>query len=202
MSIKLTNNQLEPQRFYISIGKRIMDLLITIPSLIILMPILFIIGILIRTDSSGEIFYRQTRMGRFCKEFSIYKFRTMIAEADKVGPLSTEQGDTRITKVGKILRKYSLDELPQLLNVLKGDMSIVGYRPGLKKNYSSNDLNSELFKLKPGITGYAQIYGRSRLTSDERRAWEHKYAENISLAEDIKIIIKTVRIVVSAEGTN
>lgn len=187
---------------YRVLGKRIFDLIISLFALIILSPMLIIIVIVIKIDSKGSAIYKQRRVGKGKKEFNVYKFRTMIVDADKIGPKSTKQGDRRITKVGKILRKYSLDEVPQLCNVLIGNMSIVGYRPGIKENYTMEDLNSELFTVKPGITGYAQVNGRSKLTSLERRSWELKYIITISLVVDIKIVLKTIKMVILSEGTN
>jgi len=102
--------------------------------------------------------YLQTKEGwQRRKRFYIYKFRTMYLNADKIGPTITREGDSRITRVGKVLRKFSIDELPQMLNVLLGQMSLVGYRPGVRENYSESDLKSKIFDLKPGITGYAQV---------------------------------------------
>ena len=109
--------------------KRLLDFFISLSMVIILSPILLIIGIAIAVSSGFPVIYRQKRMGKGYKEFTIYKFRTMVKNADKIGPTSTVAGDARITKIGKVLRKSSLDELPQLFNILKGDMSLIGYRP-------------------------------------------------------------------------
>jgi len=105
----------------------------------------------------------------------------------------TREGDSRITRVGKVLRKFSIDELPQMLNVLLGQMSLVGYRPGVRENYSESDLKSKIFDLKPGITGYAQVMGRSMLTKEEKRNWELKYAEDVSFLLDLKILLLTIK---------
>jgi lipopolysaccharide/colanic/teichoic acid biosynthesis glycosyltransferase len=187
---------------YRLVGKRLLDLLITIPALILLIPFFLVVAVIIKLDSSGSVIYKQKRVGKNAKEFYIYKFRTMVANADKLGPSSTKDDDNRITKVGKILRSLSIDELPQLINVLLGQMSIVGYRPGVLGNYSDSDLNSKIFSVKPGITGYAQVNGRSALTLEEKRYWENKYVEDISFLTDIKILLKTIAIVLNKRGVN
>ncbi len=192
---------IDKAKFYRNYGKRILDLLLTLPTLIILFPIFIIVGLLIRLDSSGPIIYKQKRVGKNKQEFYVYKFRTMVSNADKVGPTSTKTGDSRITKVGKILRNTSIDELPQLINVLVGNMSLVGYRPGVRDENTEKN-NSRLFELKPGITGYAQTNGRSSLTTEEKRAWELKYVNDISFATDIKIMINTIRVILTGKGTN
>ena len=133
---------------------------------------------------------------------SIYKFRTMVSNASKIGPSSTAENDIRITKVGRFLRRTSLDELPQLWNILLGDMSFVGYRPGVKENYSEEDLHSEIFHVKPGLTGAAQINGRSNLSLEQKRNYEKEYARNISFITDMKIFLKTIKVVFFREGTN
>ncbi len=192
----------ERNGFYRLVGKRLLDLLITIPALILLIPFFLVVAVIIKLDSSGSVIYKQKRVGKNAKEFYIYKFRTMVANADKLGPSSTKDDDNRITKVGKILRSLSIDELPQLINVLLGQMSIVGYRPGVLGNYSDSDLNSKIFSVKPGITGYAQVNGRSALTLEEKRYWENKYVEDISFLTDIKILLKTIAIVLNKRGVN
>lgn len=181
-------------------GKRLIDIIISLLAIIILIPVFFIIAIIIKIDSKGPVIYRQKRVGKGARDFYIYKFRTMVVNADEIGPTSTLEGDKRITKIGKILRKLSLDELPQLLNVLKGDMSLVGYRPGVRENYLPEDLESKIFTLRPGITGYAQVNGRSTLTKEEKRKWELKYIEEVSFLTDLKIIYLTGKKVIKREA--
>lgn len=198
LEIRKRNNE-----FYKKYGKRLLDLIVSIPSLIILLPLFAVIGIAIKIDAKGPIIYKQKRVGKNKQDFYVYKFRTMVFNADKIGPTSTKTDDSRITRVGKVLRKFSLDELPQLANVFLGEMSIVGYRPGVRNDYSSDELeNSNLFIVKPGITGYAQVNGRSRLSLEEKRYWEKKYIRDISFSTDLKIIIKTIKVVLRTENTN
>ena len=138
--------------------KRLFDLVAAIIGLIVLFPLLLLFAILIKIDSSGPVFYRGIRTGKGGRPFRIFKFRTMIPNADQLGGLSTAKDDPRVTRVGKVLRKYKLDELPQLLNVLKGEMSIVGPRPEMP-DYTSQYRGEEkrILSVKPGITDYASI---------------------------------------------
>lgn len=186
--------------FYVKVVKRILDFWGALNLIIIIWPILVIVGLLIAVESGFPVIYKQIRMGRDYKEFKIYKFRTMVKNADKIGPTSTAQGDSRITKLGRILRKTSLDELPQLFNIIKGDMSFIGYRPDVKRD--SQNPQDIKYWLRPGITGYAQVNGRSSLTAEEKAAWEEKYVEDVSLLTDIKILLKTVKVVLFRSGTN
>lgn len=156
--------------FYKKYGKRWIDIVVSFIALILLLPIFLLVGLLIKIDSPGAVIYKQKRVGVGVQDFYIYKFRTMVSNADKIGPTSTKVGDSRVTKIGKILRKLSLDELPQLFNVFLGQMSLVGYRPGVQENYSERDLESRIFYIKPGITGYAQVMGRSNLTREDRKS--------------------------------
>lgn len=190
----------EPKTFYATHVKRWMDVILSFIAIIILIPILLVVGLLIKLDSPGSVIYKQKRVGKDVKDFHVYKFRTMVSDADKIGPKSTKVGDNRVTKVGKILRKLSIDELPQLLNVFLGNMSLVGYRPGVRENYKKEDLESAIFNVKPGITGYAQINGRSKLSVEEKREWEIKYIEDISFKTDIKIILLTIKKVLTGES--
>jgi lipopolysaccharide/colanic/teichoic acid biosynthesis glycosyltransferase len=148
------------------------------------------------------IFYSQNRVGKNGAEFKIIKFRTMIRNAENVGQKYTIPGDSRVTKIGKFMRKFSIDEIPQLVNVLIGNMSIVGIRPGVKDDYSEDDYKNGLFSLKPGITGYAQINGRSNLTKEKKREWEFKYIKDVSFLVDLIIIFKTVFVVLTKKGIN
>lgn len=185
--------------------KRIFDFALSLISLIILLPILLIISIIIKLDSKGPVFFKQERLGKNGKVFLIYKFRTMVDNAEDIGTgLFTNENDPRITKIGSFLRKTSLDELPQLINVLKGEMSIVGPRPPVPYYpYKYEDYSDEQrlrFSVLPGITGYAQVNGRNEVEWDERIEYDVYYAKNWSLVLDIKVILKTFKIVFRKEG--
>lgn len=190
---------MQDQSIYARFVKRLIDIIVALILLIVISPILLIISIAIIIGSGKPIIYKQTRVGQYGKHFTIYKFRTMINGADKSGT-STKQNDVRVTAIGKFLRKTSLDELPQLLNVIKGDMSLVGFRPDVPRE--ATDYSQKKWSVKPGITGYAQVNGRSSLTLDRLIFWESKYAEDISFATDVKILIKTVGVVLKKSDSN
>lgn len=148
-------------KIYRRFGKRVFDISATLLGGILLLPLLLLIAIWIKINSKGPLLYVQKRVGKDFKEFKIYKFRSMIVDADKVGPSVTSGNDTRITQVGKILRKTKIDELPQLFNVLKGDMSLVGPRPEVMKFVvSKKDEYRKILSIKPGITDNAAIIYR------------------------------------------
>ncbi|WP_452232172.1 sugar transferase [Lacinutrix sp. MEBiC02595] len=188
--------------------KRLFDLFFSLFGLVILFPILLVIAIFIKLESKGSIFYRQTRVGKNSKDFKIFKFRTMFVGADKKGLLTLGDNDYRVTKVGYFLRKFKLDEMPQLINVLQGTMSFVGPRPEVRKYvefYSNEDC--EILQVKPGITDYASIAFRdeAELLKDtdnpeklyiedimpKKIALNKMYIDNPSVFTDIKIIMKT-----------
>jgi lipopolysaccharide/colanic/teichoic acid biosynthesis glycosyltransferase len=181
--------------------KRAIDFIVSFLALLILSPLILIISLIIFFGDNGPILFLQSRVGKNGKEFNIFKFRTMIVNANELGPNRTLANDNRITPIGKILRKYSLDELPQFINVIIGDMSFIGYRPGLKINYSDEHLASDVFKYRPGITGLAQVNGRSGLTSNEKRKLEVAYSHDVTLIKDLLILIKTVKVVITGRGS-
>jgi len=154
---------------YRRVIKRILDLIIGVILLFLLGWLIIVLSIVIVLAEGRPGFFKQKRVGQYGRPFNIYKFRTMVKNAEKIGPKQTNREDSRITKVGKLLRKTSLDELPQIVNLIKGDMSVVGYRPGVYENYTENDFKSGMFDVKPGITGYAQVNGRSSLSLEEKR---------------------------------
>ncbi len=191
-------------------AKRIFDLVFTIPGIVVLAPVFVIIAILIKYDSSGAVFFRQERVGRYGKIFRIYKFRTMIENAERHGKQITVGRDARITAVGNFLRKYKLDELPQLFNVLLGDMSLVGPRPEVPRyieEYSEEDRNIVL-SVKPGITDNASIEFRAeseilgKAKNPEREyidvvlpikiGYYKDYVRRHNVAMDFVIIMKTI----------
>ncbi|ACN99399.1 sugar transferase [Sulfurihydrogenibium azorense Az-Fu1] len=190
--------------------KRIIDFLLALIGIILLIPFFIIIAILIKKEDGGSIFFKQVRVGQYGKPFRIYKFRTMVENAGKMGSQVTKGDDPRITKIGKFLRKYKLDELPQLINVLKGDMSLVGPRPEVPKYVEvyKEDYN-EILKVKPGITDYAtleyvdeeeilkgandveKVYLEKVLP--EKIKYYKKYINDISFLTDLKLILKTLK---------
>jgi lipopolysaccharide/colanic/teichoic acid biosynthesis glycosyltransferase len=199
-----------------NIIKRALDIVLSLCALLILLPILIIIAILIKIDSKGPIIYRHVRVGLNHKSFYIYKFRSMTTEyknfQEFYQTLSKEQkeewdnnfklkNDPRITKMGRILRKTSLDELPQLVNILKGDMSIVGPRPIIEEEleWYGNNVD-KLLSVRPGLTGYWASHGRSNVEYPKRCNLELFYVDNKSILLDLSIIYKTIFSVVKSEG--
>lgn len=192
--------------------KRLMDLLVAGTALLILAPLMLLIALAIRLDSSGPIFFRQQRVGRGGKLFTVYKFRSMIENAEEVrpyldalneveGPMFKMKEDPRRTRVGRILRRTSLDELPQLINVLRGEMSLVGPRPALPSEVAQyQEWHKKRLEVSPGITGLWQVSGRNRLTFDEMVLLDIYYVENWSPLLDLRIMFKTVPTVLIGEG--
>jgi len=179
------------------IVKRAIDLLGSLTGLLITSPLLLGVALAIKLDDGGPVFFRQQRAGLKGQAFRIFKFRTMVINAEKQGAgVFVEEEDPRITRVGKFLRHTSLDELPQLINILRGEMSLVGPRPTLPyqvENYDQRQMRR--LDVKPGITGWAQVNGRSALTWPERIELDLWYIENWSLWLDLKIILKTFLVV-------
>ncbi len=175
-------------------AKRILDLAIAIPLLVVMTPVFGIVAILIRRDSRGTAFYRQTRVGLDGREFRLIKFRTMVDGAEYIGAgLDNDAGDARITKVGARLRALSVDELPQLINVLIGDMSLVGPRPTLRdqvERYTPEQRRR--LRARPGITGLAQISGRSTLPWSQRIIIDVHYVDNWSMRLDLAVLLRTI----------
>ncbi|MCG7562501.1 MULTISPECIES: sugar transferase [Pseudoalteromonas] len=181
--------------------KRLFDLVSSLIGLVLLFPVFIITAVLIKKDG-GSAFYLQDRVGLNGKTFKLYKFRSMVANADKIGGYSTQVGDPRITKIGKFIRRTSIDELPQLLNVLKGDMSVVGPRPNVPqqvKEYTAEDWQLRN-SVKPGITGLAQVMYRSSATMQQRLELDLDYAKRSNLILDIKLVLLTVKQVIVKGG--
>jgi len=192
--------------------KRVLDVTLSLTALVLLAPLFMVIAVAIALDSGGPVIFAQTRAGLDRRPFRMFKFRTMVADAEDLlsalvpfdklrEPVFKLQKDPRVTRVGRVLRRTSLDELPQLVNVLRGDMSLVGPRAEqveLVDRYEP----AHMFRLavKPGITGPMQIYGRGRLTFDERLAVEREYVENLSVGRDIRILALTVAPVIRGTG--
>lgn len=176
-----------------NICKRVLDILIAIAVMVILSPALVAIWIAIKLSSNGPVIFKQERAGKNSKPFVFYKFRTMKPDVEPFGSSPKSGQDPRLTKFGKFLREYSLDELPQLFNVLKGDMSIVGPRPlYISQIPEWNELQKMRLLVKPGLTGLAQISGRAELTREEKLNLDVKYVETASLLTDIRIILSTI----------
>lgn len=195
------------------ITKRTADVLISLIGLIFLSPLFIIISIAVKLDSKGPAFFVHKRIGKDGKIINVYKFRTMVDNAEGlIREFTPEQlkkfnenfkleDDPRITKIGKFLRKTSLDELPQLLNILKGDLSIIGPRPVVSNEIERYGENKEKFlSVTPGLTGYWAANGRSCTTYEERMQMELYYVDNISLKTDIEIFFKTIILVLKREG--
>ena len=202
----------EKIRLY-SVTKKSMDLILSFIGLILLIPVFLILAILVKLDSKGPVFYAHTRKGKNRSDIKIYKFRTMYSNSDEIfDSFSDEQkeeyyknfkldNDPRVTKVGDFLRRTSLDEIPQLINVLKGDLSLVGPRPIVEKEICKyGQYADKLFSVIPGITGYWQSHGRSDTSYDERIEMDMYYIDNKSILLDIKIMFKTVISVIKKEG--
>jgi len=182
--------------------KKIFDFLTALIGLIILSPLFGIIAFLILIDSKGPVFFKDKRCGKDGKIFMAYKFRTMIENAMDIGlGIEVARGDLRITKIGAFLRRWSLDEIPQLINVFKGEMSLIGPRPALPHQVEKyTEFEKGRLNVKPGITGWAQVNGRNLLNWKERIKLDIWYIENWSLWIDFKILLMTPKVVLSRQG--
>ena len=182
--------------------KRALDIAIALPVVVITAPLLGVLALLIRLESPGDPVYRQTRVGRGGVPFEIFKLRTMVTGAEFTGAgLAIAAGDPRITRLGRVLRRYSLDELPNLFNVLRGEMSIVGPRPTLQGQVDQYTPRQRgRLDVKPGITGWAQINGRASLPWAERIELDLWYVEHRSLRLDLRIIARTLGHVIRGSG--
>jgi len=173
--------------------KRGLDILVAASALIVLWPFLVAIGLIIRLGSKGPAVFKQERAGKDGIPFVFYKFRTMRADVDPFGPSPKLGDDPRLTKIGKFLREYSLDELPQLFNILKGDMSVVGPRPlYLLQIPEWSERQKKRLCVRPGLTGLAQISGRGRITREEKLELDVRYVETASLSGDLRIVLATI----------
>lgn len=211
-NLTLTKKKAKVGKKYVYV-KRIIDCIISSIALVLLLPIFLVISIAIRLDSDGPIFFAHTRIGKNGKPIKIYKFRTMVVNAEEmIKKFTPEQmkeykenyklnNDPRITKVGNFLRKTSLDELPQLINIIKGDLALIGPRPVVKAELEKYGENASKFlSVTPGLTGNWAANGRSISAYDERMQLELYYVDNISLKMDLKIFLKTIVAVIKREG--
>jgi lipopolysaccharide/colanic/teichoic acid biosynthesis glycosyltransferase len=188
--------------FYRRFGKRALDLLLSTAVLVALFPFLSLIALLIKLTSSGSVFYVQERIGKDGVPFPFIKFRTMVVGAETRGAgILALRNDPRVTVVGRILRRFSLDELPQLWNVLRGDMSLIGPRPGLA--YQVNEytpFQRRRLTVLPGISGWAQVNGRNAISWDERIKRDVEYIERLSFAMDLHVMFRTLGAVLKADA--
>ncbi|MBQ6936516.1 MAG: sugar transferase [Clostridia bacterium] len=188
---------------YKNFFKRLIDIVLSAAGLLVLSPVLVVIAVLIKLDSKGPVLFKQKRVAKDKKHFQILKFRTMYADVPKDVPTHLlADPESKITKIGRFLRKSSLDELPQIWNILVGEMSIIGPRPALwnqfdlieeRDKYGANDV-------RPGLTGLAQIKGRDELPIDVKAKYDGDYAQNITFANDVKIFFGTITSVLGAKG--
>jgi lipopolysaccharide/colanic/teichoic acid biosynthesis glycosyltransferase len=183
-------------------ARRAFDLIMAATALAIASPLLLVAVIAIRLESRGSVLYRQRRVGRDGRAFDVIKLRTMVTDAENMGAgLAISEGDTRITRVGRLLRRTSLDELPNLFNVLRGDMAIIGPRPTVPVQVDRyTERQRGRLAIKPGITGWAQIHGRTELPWDERIELDLWYIEHRSWRLDLQILWRTARMVLGGHG--
>lgn len=212
ISVKRYNTILSSNNIYIKV-KRIIDVVFALIALIILLPVFAIIALAIKIESKGPVFFKHTRIGKNGKIIKIYKFRSMVNNAEElIKNFTPEQmkeykenyklsNDPRITRVGKILRRASLDELPQLINIIKGDLSIIGPRPVVQEELKKYGDNAGKFlSITPGLTGYWAANGRSCTSYQQRMEMELFYVENVSLKLDLQIFLKTFEAVINRRG--
>ena len=201
-----------PTGTYVSWGKRLLDLVVTAMAGVLILPFVPVIALAIRLDSPGPVLYRSVRLGRHGRPFVFYKFRSMVVGAhesaryvrhlnESEGPVFKSARDPRVTRIGRFLRRTSIDELPQLLNVLRGDMTLVGPRPPIPEEVEAYEPWQRLrLEVKPGLTCLWQISGRSKLGFEEWMRLDIQYIQNMSFSTDLKILFRTVPAVLSREG--
>jgi lipopolysaccharide/colanic/teichoic acid biosynthesis glycosyltransferase len=182
--------------------KRVLDVVLAAVLLVITSPVLALAALAIRFESGGPVFYRQLRVGEGGGQFELWKLRTMVPGAEAMGAgIYVLEGDARITRVGRLLRRFSLDELPNLVNVLKGEMAIVGPRPTVQEQVDRyTDRQRRRLEVKPGITGWAQINGRASLPWPDRIELDVWYVEHRSMRLDLRILARTARMLATGHG--
>lgn len=199
--IKLILDKSNPFLMYFKLFKPIIDFFIALFGLIILLPLFLIVTLLLFFSNKGYPFFIQYRPGKKGKVFKIYKFKTMTEAKDKNGKLLPDKD--RLTVIGNFVRKSSLDEIPQLINVLKGDMSLIGPRPLLTRYlHLYSDFQNRRHEVKPGITGWAQVNGRNAISWEKKFQYDVWYVDNLSLSLDFKIFLKTIQKVLKRDGIN
>ena len=186
---------------YKSFIKRIIDIIISLFAILILSPLLILVAIIIWVSSKGGVFYKQVRLGFQGKTFTLYKFRSMYVDNTVSASQQVYQNNAQVTLIGKFIRRFKIDELPQLINVLYGDMSIVGPRPSLPSLMNEfNETAHYRLKVRPGLTGLAQVNGNIYLTWEQRWEYDKRYVETLSFLNDMTIIFKTILIVLLGEN--
>lgn len=186
--------------------KRMLDIVVSIPAIIILLPLMALTAVAIKADSKGPVIYSQERVGQYGKNFKVYKFRSMKQDAEaQSGPVLAKEGDSRITKVGRFIRATRIDELPQLFNVLKGEMSIVGPRPErpffVEQFIKEKPEYAYRHNVKPGITGLAQIAGKYNTTAYDKLIYDLIYIQEVSIKTDLIIMLQTLKVLITKEST-
>lgn len=189
----------KPYGIYERFIKRPLDCFLSTGALIVFSPVLAVVALLVRIKLGSPVLFTQERPGKDEKIFKLYKFRTMTDERDENGELLPD--DVRLTKFGKLLRSTSLDELPELLNIIKGDMAVVGPRPLLVRYLDRyNDHQKRRHEVRPGFTGLAQVHGRNAISWEEKFDWDVKYVDNVTFSSDVKVIIDTIKVVLKKDG--
>ncbi|MFE7821649.1 sugar transferase [Priestia megaterium] len=190
--------------FY-SLCKRMVDIVISFVALVVLLPLILLFALIVMIETPGSPFFLQERLGKNGRPFTIMKLRSMYSDAEKNGAQWAVKNDSRVTKVGKLIRQTRIDELPQLWNVLKGDMSIVGPRPEravfIEEFQKTVPAFSQRLAVKPGLTGWAQINGGYELTPAEKLELDLYYIHHTNIRFDVKIMIKTLRVIVTGDGS-
>jgi len=213
MNLESLKKKKKQSKFIYEISKRCFDLIASITAIVVFSPLFLIIAIIVKLDSKGSVFFVHERLGKDGKKIKVYKFRTMVTYAQQIlndmpDIMKKEfeenfkfENDPRVTKLGKFLRQSSLDELPQLINIIKGDMSVVGPRPIVVKEIKKyGEYREKLLTIKPGLTGNWQVSGRSDTTYEERVKFDMDYIDARSFRNDMEIILKTVGVVLKKVG--
>ncbi|CEN94626.1 MAG: exopolysaccharide biosynthesis polyprenyl glycosylphosphotransferase [Paeniclostridium sp.] len=204
-NVEINKDKINNKKYLYEILKRILDIISSLLGLIVAIPIILVIAIIIKLEDNGPVFYSQQRLGKDEKNFFVYKLRSMRVDAEKYGGAQwAQKDDPRITKIGKFIRKTRIDEIPQLFNILKGDMSLIGPRP--ERPELTYKFNKEIpgfidrLAIKPGLTGLAQVNGGYDISPEEKLKWDIIYIKNRNIFLDISIVFKTIGVVFTGDG--